>query len=196
MPRNFNLAGLKWRDPRVGMRALLGVLLAANLAAAVIAFKPFGGGADDLRRERQRLQQQLAQLQAQVNRAHNIAAKVQTARTEGDKFLDAYVTDRKVLTSSIYSDLMLMAKESGITLLPTTNSIEPIEGSDTLSMLTISAGCAGTYASLVKFVNLVDKSNRFLIIESLNAVPQQNGPNLSVALKIDTFIKERPGDVL
>jgi type IV pilus assembly protein PilO len=196
MPKNFSLAGLKWRDPRVGMRALLGVLLVANLAAAVIAFKPFGGGADDLRRERQRLQQQLAQLQAQVNRARSNAAKVQIARTEGDKFLDAYVTDRKVLTSSIYNDLMRMAKESGITLLPTTNSIEPIEGSDTLSMLTISAGCAGTYASLVKFVNLVDKANRFLIIESLNAVPQQSGPNLNVALKIDTFIKERPGDVL
>src|SRR6476469_5614053 len=118
MPRNFNLGSLKWSDPRVGMRALLGVLLAANLAAAVIAFKPFGGGADDLRRERQQLQSQLAQLQAQVNRARGIAAKVQTARSEGDKFLDVYVTDRRVLTSSIYSDLMQMAKDSGITLLP------------------------------------------------------------------------------
>jgi Tfp pilus assembly protein PilO len=193
---SLNLSGLKLSDPRVGMRALLGILLAANLAAAVIAFKPFGGGADDLRRERQQLQSQLAQLQAQVNRARGIAAKVQTARSEGDKFLDGYVTDRRVLTSSIYSDLMQMAKDSGITLLPTTNSIEPIEGSETLSMLTISAGCAGSYANLVKFVNLVDKSNRFLIIESMNAVPQQNGPNLNVALKIDTFIKEHPGDVL
>jgi len=192
----LNLSGLKLSDPRVGMRALLAILLAANLAAAVIAFKPFGGGADDLRRERQQLQSQLAQLQAQVNRARGIAGKVQTARSEGDKFLDEYVTDRRVLTSSIYSDLMQMAKDSGITLLPTTNSIEPIEGSETLSMLTISAGCAGSYANLVKFVNLVDRSNRFLIIESMNAVPQQNGPNLNVALKIDTFIKEHPGDVL
>lgn len=192
----LNLSGLKLSDPRVGMRALLAILLAANLVAAVIAFKPFGGGADDLRRERQQLQAQLAQLQAQVTRARGIASKVQTARSEGDKFLDEYVTDRRVLTSSIYSDLMQMAKDSGITLLPTTNSIEPIEGSETLSMLTISAGCAGSYANLVKFVNLVDKSNRFLIIESMNAVPQQNGPNLNVALKIDTFIKERPGDVL
>lgn len=192
----LNLSGLKLSDPRVGMRALLAILLAANLVAAVIAFKPFGGGADDLRRERQQLQSQLAQLQAQVTRARGIASKVQTARSEGDKFLDEYVTDRRVLTSSIYSDLMQMAKDSGITLLPTTNSIEPIEGSETLSMLTISAGCAGSYANLVKFVNLVDKSNRFLIIESMNAVPQQNGPNLNVALKIDTFIKERPGDVL
>ena len=37
------------------MRAVLGVLLLANLVAAVIAFKPFGGGADDLRRDRNAL---------------------------------------------------------------------------------------------------------------------------------------------
>jgi Tfp pilus assembly protein PilO len=200
MPRNFNfsanLSGLKWRDPRVGMRALIGLLLAANLVAAVFAFKPFGGGADDLRRERQQLMQQLAQLTAQANRAKGIAAKVQTARTEGDKFLDSYVTDRRVVTSTIQSDLMQMAKDAGITLTPTTWNAEPIEGSDSLSMLTINAGCTGTYANLAKFVNAVDKSDRFLIIESLVAAPQQQGANLNVALKLDTFIKERAGETL
>ena len=90
MSRSFNLSQLKWKDPRVGMRALLGVLLLANLVAAVIAFKPFGGGADDLRRDRQRLQQQLAQLQAQVAHSRRLAAKVQTARTEGDRFLKSF----------------------------------------------------------------------------------------------------------
>src|SRR5260370_42382366 len=48
MPRNFNLSELKWKDPRVAMRAVLGILLLANLVAAVIAFKPFGGGAGGL----------------------------------------------------------------------------------------------------------------------------------------------------
>ena len=196
MPRSFNISGVKWNDPRVAVRAVLGVLLAANLAAAVIAFKPFGGGADDLRRERQQLQQQLAQLQAQVKHSRNIAAKVQTARNEGDKFLDAYVTDRRVVTSTIDGELFRMAKEAGVGLLPTTLSMEPIEGSDTLSMVTINTNCTGSYANLVKFVNLLDKSNRFLIIESMTAVMQQSGANLSVSLKIDTFIKERPGDVL
>jgi type IV pilus assembly protein PilO len=196
MTRSLNLAGLKWRDPRVAMRLLLGVLLAANLAAAVIAFRPFGGGPDDLRHERQDLQRQLAQLQAQVKRARSIAGKVQTARSEGDKFLDDYVTDRRVVSSTIQSDLYQMAKDAGITLLPTTWNSEPIEGSDSLSMMTINVGCTGTYVNLVKFVNLVDKSNRFLIIESMVAAPQQNGSNLNVALKVDTFIKERPGETL
>lgn len=200
MLKSFNLPAVKWavkwNDPRVGVRAVLGVLLAANLAAAVIAFKPFGGGADDLRRDRQQLQQQLAQLQAQVKHGRSLAAKVQIARTEGDKFLDAYVTDRRVVTSTLDGELFRMAKEAGVGMLPTNLSMEPIEGSDTLSMITINTNCTGTYANLVKFVNQVDKSSRFLIIESMTAVPQQGGGNLSVTLKIYTFIKERPGDVL
>ena len=55
------------------MRAILGVLLAANLAAAVIAFKPVGGSADDLRRERGSLQQQLINLQGQVAKSKKLA---------------------------------------------------------------------------------------------------------------------------
>src|SRR5689334_6607447 len=135
MLKSFNLPAVKWNDPRVAVRAVLGVLLAANLAAAVIAFKPFGGGADDLRRDRQQLQQQLAQLQAQVKHGRSLAAKVQIARTEGDKFLDAYVTDRRVVTSTLDSELIRMAKEAGVGLLPTNMNMEPIEGSDTLSMI-------------------------------------------------------------
>ena len=178
------------------MRALLGVLLLANLVAAVIAFKPFGGGADDLRRERQALQQQAAQLQAQVGNSKRLAAKVQSARTEGDKFLDEYVTDGRILTSTIQGELNQMAKDSGITVLQNTFNFEPIEGSDTLHMMSLNTQCTGTYPNLAKFINLVDKSERFLILESLVAAPQQNGQNLSVALKIDTFVKDRPGDVL
>src|ERR1039457_4143609 len=107
MPRNFSLSSLKWKDPRVAMRAVLGVILLAT-----------------------------------------------------------YFTDRRVVTSTIQSELVQIAKDAGITYQPTTWTLEPIEGSDTLAMMTINAGCQGTYAALSKFVNLVDKSPRFLIIES------------------------------
>ena len=199
MPRNFslNLAGitsrLKWKDPRVAMRAVLGVLLLANLVAAVVAFKPFGGGADDLRRDRNVLQQQLSQLQAQVTRSRKLVEKVRTARAEGDQFLAKYFADRRVVTSTIQGELEDIAKAAGIVYQPTTWTDEPIEGSDTLAMKTINAGCLGTYAALSKFVNLVDRSQRFLIIESMVAAPQQTGQTLSVTLKIDTFFRDMPG---
>ncbi len=194
MPRNFNLpklSGLKWKDPRVGMRAVLGVLLVANLVAAVVAFKPFGGGADDLRRERNGLQQQLAQLQTQVPRTRNWWKRWKPRARQGDQFLANYFTDRRVVTSTIQGELVQIAKDAGITYQPTTWTPELIEGSDTLGMMTINAGCQGTYAALSKFVNLVDKSPRFLIIESMIAAPQQTGQILNVTIKVDTFVKEQ-----
>jgi Tfp pilus assembly protein PilO len=200
MLRNFNFAGrLKWKgiavkDPRVAMRAILGVLLLANLVTAVIAFKPFGGSADDLRREQASLQSQLTKMKAQVASSKRLVDKVETARREGDQFLAKFMTDRNVMASTIQEELVRMATAAGVTYLPTTMNLEPIEGSDTLSMMTINAGCQGTYASLSKFVNLVDKSPRFLIIENMVAAPQQSGANLNVNLKVDTFVRERqPG---
>jgi len=191
MPRSFDLSSLKWKDPRVAMRVVLGILLLSNLVAAVDAFKPFGGGADDLRRERNALQQQLAQLQKQVDKNRKLVEKVETARSQGDQFLAKHFTERRVVTSTIQGELVQIAKDAGITYQPTTWTQETIEGSDTLGMMTINAGCQGTYAALSKFVNLVDKSPRFLIIESMVAAPQQTGQILNVTVKVDTFVKEQ-----
>src|ERR1019366_262515 len=175
MARNFSLPALKWKDPRVAVRAVLGVLLLANLVTAVIAFKPFGGGADDLRRDRNLLRQQLAQLKIQVAKNKKLVEKIETARTQGDQFLARYFTQRRVVTSNIQGELVEIAKEAGVTYQPTTWN---------------NAGCQGTYAALSKFVNLVDKSPRFLIIESMVAAPQQTGKVLNVTVKVDTFVKE------
>lgn len=44
---------------------------------------------------------------------------------------------------------------------------------------------------MAKFINLVDKSPHFLILESLDTeAPQQNGAPLSVRVKIDTFVNK------
>jgi len=207
MPKNFNfgaklsgsmlsgskLSGAAIRDPRVVMRAIIGLLLAANLVVAVIAFKPFGGSADDLRKEEASLHSQLAALQARVTSGKRLVSKVETARQEGDKFLEKYVTEHRVLTSTVQSELNRMASEAGGSYLPIMMSADPIEGSDTLWMLTINAGYTGTYANLTKFVNLLDKSPLFLIIENMQLSPQQTGQNLNVSLKLLTFYRDQPG---
>jgi type IV pilus assembly protein PilO len=202
MPRNFKLARkLKWKgvaikEPRVLLRAIVGTLLAANLVAAVMAFKPFGGSAADLRREQQSLRVQLGRLQARAATSKRLVEKVETARREGDQFLSKYVTDRRSMSSTIQDELNRTAKEAGIKALPATLDLEPIEGSDTLEMMSISAGYEGTYANLTKFVNLLDKSPRFLIIENMQTAPQQGGQALNVTLKLDTFVRETAGPSL
>ena len=78
MPKSFKLPfAVNVKDPRVAMRAVLGVLLAANLAAAIVAFKPFGGSADDLRREQESLGAQVQRAQQQIKATRELAGKVE-----------------------------------------------------------------------------------------------------------------------
>ena len=204
MPRSFNVrqrlmggSGLKWKDPRTVARAALGVLVLANLVAALMAFKPWGGSPEDLAREEANLRQQLATMQARLLHSRTLVTKAETARKEDNLFLAEYTTDRRTTFSTIFSELERVAREAGIQPRPASYELEPVEGSDTLYQMTITAAYEGSYASLTKFVNLLDKSPRFLIIESLMAAPQQaNATNLlSVSIKLDTFVREEPGNV-
>jgi Tfp pilus assembly protein PilO len=192
MPRNFDPRTL-FKDRRMVMRTGLGVLLAANLVMAALAFHPLGGSVADLTEEMRSKQRDLVIESQRVERTHGLEAKVKQAKIEGDKFLDQCTMDRRRAFSTILGDADKMAVESGMK--PKDSSyapLDPVEGSDTILQLTISANYEGSYASLTKFVNLLDKSPRFLIIESLQAAPQANG-QLSVTLKLDTFIREATG---
>jgi len=183
------------KEPRMVLRALIGVLLVANLAMAVMAFKPFGGSADDLRKNEAALRDQLAATQARLAVGRRLAEKVETARTQGDQFLTKYVVERRTASSAVYEELTRMAGEAGIQPGQDSFQYDEIEGSDTLQMMTISAGFEGTYQQITKFVNLVDKSPRFFVIESMQtAAPQQNAQKLTVQFKIKTFIRGAAGD--
>ena len=159
------------------------------MAGAIVAFKPFGGGADDLERQENSLQQQLAGLRKRIQVSKQLVDKMQNARKDKDQFLTKYVTDERFGASTSVDELTRIASESGVRQLPASWNEQDIEGSDTFKMVTVTESYEGNYASLAKFINLVDKSPKFLIIESLDtSAPQQNGALLNVRLKIDTFV--------
>ena len=199
VPKNLlaGSSGLKLKDPRVMVRAILGVLVLANIVAALLVFKPWGGSAEDLARQRQSLQSQLNNMQKRLDKSKALVTKAQSARQQGDHFLAQYTTDRRTTFSTILSELDRAAREAGVQTRPISTELEQVEGSDSLFQLSINAAYEGNYASFAKFVNLLDRSPKFLIIESLQAQPQQsNAPDaLSVTIKLDTFVREVPGSV-
>ncbi|MGA2040742.1 MAG: hypothetical protein ABSH42_15790 [Bryobacteraceae bacterium] len=193
MTRNFDWAKIK--QPRVAVRALIGVLVAANLAAAVMAFRPFGGSADDLRRRAAGLGDQLAAAQARVAITRKLVEKVEAARHDGDRFLAEYVVDRRKASSALNEELFRMAAEAGVKTGQVANEYEAIEGSDTLEMVNIQAAFEGSYQNLTRLVDLIDKSPRFLMIESIQAAaPAGKAAVMDVQFKIHTFVRGAPED--
>lgn len=177
------------RDARMVARVVLGALCAANLIAALILFKPWGGSAEDMDRELAAGRQQLAAAQTTLKRTKDLASKVEKARSEGDQFMKNYILDRRTAYSTIIGEMDKTASQVGLKPKESQFAVEEIEGSDTLGMMTISAGYEGAYASLTQLVNQIDRSQRFLIVESVQAAPLATGTNLNIVVKLIAFVK-------
>ncbi|MBI1791080.1 MAG: hypothetical protein HYR60_26420 [Acidobacteria bacterium] len=196
MARSFEWRRVAWRDPRVMARLVVGTLLLLNVIAALLLLRPWGGSADDLARQLGDLERQLPQRKERLNRTRLLVGKVEKARGEGDRFLDQYVLPRRSAYSALVGELDALAAQAGIKQKESQFAVEPIEGSDTLGVMSISSNFEGAYSNLTKFINLVDRSNRFLIIESLQAAPQATGHVVNVTMKLNVFIREEAGATL
>ncbi len=192
MPRNFNLPLSKLsslKDTQVLIRLFLGVLVAANLVAASFAFHLFDDSPEKIAQQVQSTRlQTLAQI-SKLNQTKMHVGKVAKGREEGNKFIDTYMTSRRATYSTIISEINQKALDAKMRLKDSTLNLEAIQGTDSLDMMTITASFEGSYQDLVAFINLLDRSKRFLIIESLTAAPQQNR-QLQVTLKLNTFVKD------
>jgi type IV pilus assembly protein PilO len=193
MPRSFKLFQLPagaTKDPRLIARAVIGILLVANLMAAYAVFRPLGGSAEELDAQVASLQTQLQQRQASLQRLRALVSKIEQARAAGDEFLSTYFMDRRTASSTIIGELSTAAQEAGMKPKENTYSEDPVEGSETLSMMTITVNYEGTYGDLLEFVNRLDKSRRFFILDTFTAAPQQGGVTLNVNIKLNAFVRK------
>ena len=105
MRKSFNLRG-----PQTMVRAVLGVLVVANLVAAGFVLFPPGGSAEDLEQERTTLDAQLRSARARMEMTRLHASAVEKGRTEGDDFLNKYFLTSRTAFSTLVSQLEAAAK--------------------------------------------------------------------------------------
>ncbi|MBI1896402.1 MAG: type 4a pilus biogenesis protein PilO [Acidobacteria bacterium] len=178
------------RNPKFVVRAILGVLLLANLLAAYAVFNPLGGSAEELDAQIAVMRQQIQQRQSQVERLRTLARRVEQARAGTGQFLSTYFMNRRTASSTIVAELSKAAKDAGMKPKEHSFVFDPIEGSEDLSMMTINGHYEGSYSDLLEFVNRLDQSPRFLILDSMTAAPQQGSGTLNVSVRLNTFVRE------
>lgn len=194
MPRNFDvtqrLRQVGWGSPLVMVRVAAGALALANLAAAGYAFHWWNDSPAALEAKLADMRQQLTIERGQVTRSKSMASKVDTARSQAGSFIDAYMTPRRNTYSTILGDLDRMAAEAGIKPRERAIARDAVEGSASLSMLTVTASFEGAYPNLLKFMNMLDRSPRFLIVERLQAAPVANSQALQSTVKLNAFVRD------
>jgi len=177
-------------NPRALLRIAVGLLIAANAVAAYFVVRPIGGSPQDLRRQEADMRAEIRQKQGVLKRTRELTSKIESGRAEGDRFVGHYFLPRRQANSMILAELNDLAGQAKVTPKESAYATEPVDGSETLLMMQVSANFEASYQDLIHFVNLLDKSDRLLVVESLNASPQQGGAKLNVMLKLDTFVTE------
>lgn len=190
MALNFNLENISWRDPRVIMRAILFTLVLANLVAFYFVMVPLGGSPEELDARVSSLQVQVASQRKSLERVRGMSTKMTSARRDAETFEERSFTDRRVVYSTLVGEIAQAAQASGIRVKEHALASEDVEGTENLGMITVNANYEGTYGDLIQFVNRVDRSRRFVIIESLSAAPQQGTNLLNVAMKMNIFARQ------
>jgi Tfp pilus assembly protein PilO len=196
MTNNFENGGLRrpasWQRKvsRGHVLIFLGLLAAFNVIFYFLAVYPL-----DAREEQRQafiagLQQQAAAKTAEVEKLRLIAGKVEQARTEGDSLLQTITLERNTTFSKLVAELVAAASESRVETRESNFDLQPVEGAEQYGAITITANFRGEYANLVQFLNRLDKSEQFLIIESLGATPRSDSTELQITMKIDTFVRD------
>jgi len=178
------------KDPRRGWKIALVVLAVANAIAFGLLMRPPGGTVEELNERLRDARARIRLEQQQLAAARANAQKIERARRDQIQFMQSYFLDRRTLSSTVLSELESAARDAGLKAKEHSFTIEPVEGADNLSMMTIVGNYEGNYGDLIRYVNRLDRSRRFLILDNIQAAPMQQAGVLASRFRINAFVRE------
>lgn len=195
MPRTSDRAvksDAERRGPRFWLRIVGGVLLAANCVALFFYLAPPGGTRRELANESLSVRNQVLMARAQTAKLRNVAAEVTVGNTESGEFELKYFLPKRVAYASVITEIQRMAKAAGFQERDAVYTEEPIEGTPDLDILNCTANYEGTYEALQRFLYEVDHSQMLLMLENLQAAPQQKGGQINTSIRFEAVMQEEP----
>ena len=136
------------------------------------------------------VERQVEQRRETVERLRSVVEKIEAARSTGDRLIEDITVRRRTAFSTLVIALDRAASEAQIEDRDRTYDIEPVEGANEYGIVRMNANFRGRYENIVRFLNLIDRSEQFFIIESLGASPQTDAGELQVSMRVDTFVRD------
>lgn len=131
---------------------------------------------------------QYGQLRARMQQIENLPQKVVQARNDANEFIEKRIAPND---STIAAELGNLASTEGVQLTHAQYLLIP--ASDGLMEIQIDASLTGQYASLMHFINDLerDKNHVFFIITAI-ALNGQQGGLVNLRIRINTYMQNNP----
>lgn len=197
MPRNFD-----WRAAKVGTQhgprrvlQIIGAALAMLNGFALFVYFDVGSRSE-LAQESVQVRRETTATRNRALHLKSIAEKVQLSGTQASNFQSMYFLPKRVAYERVIAEIQRMAKASGLQEREAVYTEEPIEGTADLSLLNATATYEGPYDSLMRFLHEADISPMMLMLDSMQAAPQQRGGQINTSIRFQAIVLEPAGPVI
>ncbi len=172
------------RKTRKDLKVALGVMIALDVAAAVLYFSPLIGSAETRRMEMNQLQSELTVKTRQVAPLKDLPRKVTLASQEiGDFYKKRFPSEN----SQILTEIGKLASANGVRI--EQGRYKPGETITVgLQQVNMEYDLAGNYTSLARFINAVERDEMFFIIDNVSLGGDPQGP-VKLGVKLETYLK-------
>lgn len=168
---------------------LLAALAVFDVAFWLFAVRPLTGREAEQQARVSSLNSLIAQKTEALETLRAVDGKATSAAEAGDELLARLTFARRTTFSQLLKELGEASREAGVEMRETNYNSDEIEGAAEFGMVSISANFRGGYENLVKLLNRLDRSEKFLIVERLGAAPREDG-GLQISMRIDAFVRD------
>ena len=172
------------RQTRKNIKIALSVLLGVDILATAVLFSPLVGSADSRRQELTQLRTELQLKTLQVTPLKDLDKKVITANRQ---IVDFYKNRFPAQDSQIPTQFGKLAVANGVTIEQAKYKVDDDEIGG-LHPVELEANLAGSYVSLARFINALERDDMFFIISSITLAGEQKGP-IKLQMKLETYLK-------
>lgn len=171
------------RDTRRKLKIAIGVMTGVSVVSLGVLFSPLVGSTATRQQELSQLTSQLQAKSRQIEPLRGLDKKIPLAAQQIDQFYKDRFSSHD---SDVAEALGTIAKETGVKL--DNVRYKPDEPESVgLRHFEIEASVKGDYQPLIKFLNALERSKVFFIVDSIG-IAQQNGP-LQLQMKLETYEK-------
>jgi type IV pilus assembly protein PilO len=168
------------------IRAIIGLILLADVVLVGVNWQLSSAPASPSNEVRA-LRRRRDLLAADVRRVEAIRAQLPGIQTETTSFMEKDLHPTSAWSSTIVDDLGTLAKNSGLQITSTHFRPKAIDKRG-VDEITITLTMQGAYPSLVSFINALERSNSFYLLDSLSLDSSTEGL-LKLNLELRTYFR-------
>jgi len=172
------------RPTRKKIKIALSVLVGIDVVTMMVFFSPLVGSTESRRLELNQLWSELQTKTRQVEPLKDLHKKVITANHQ---ISDFYRKRFPAQDSQIATQFGKIAAANGVTI---SSAKYKQQDSDVglLQPVEVEADLSGSYVSLAKFINALERDDMLFIISNVTLAGEQKGP-IKLQVKVETYLK-------